>query len=186
MRDRTRAGWSGVLRGGPGVLQGVLRKYYTGLKEYCRGYYGVLLGNYGDTNRYYRGTTGVTMGVLKGILGYSRGTRWGTRRVPTGYIRGNRVLSGYTATWNIYRSAFDARAAPRACLRSVRSAGCRARSAAGASWTSRTTSAQWARRAIHTSVIDAAGAIYVIGGESVIGSTGYYYRDVWASTDGGA
>jgi hypothetical protein len=30
-------------------------------------------------------------------------------------------------------------------------------------------------------VIDAAGAIYVIGG---LGST--YYHDVWVSTDGGA
>jgi hypothetical protein len=29
-------------------------------------------------------------------------------------------------------------------------------------------------------VIDAAGAIYVIGGYS-----GTFYRDVWASTDGG-
>jgi hypothetical protein len=29
----------------------------------------------------------------------------------------------------------------------------------------------------HTSVVDAAGAIYVIG---------TYYHDVWASTDGGA
>ncbi len=33
---------------------------------------------------------------------------------------------------------------------------------------------------------DAAGAIYVIGGHGVTGSTGYYYRDVWVSTDGGA
>ncbi len=30
-------------------------------------------------------------------------------------------------------------------------------------------------------MIDAAGAIYVIGGAS-----GTYYRDVWATTDGGA
>jgi hypothetical protein len=34
----------------------------------------------------------------------------------------------------------------------------------------------------HTSVIDAAGIIYVIGGFSF----GTYYQDVWASTDGGA
>jgi hypothetical protein len=32
-------------------------------------------------------------------------------------------------------------------------------------------------------VIDAAGAIYVIGGE---GSDGKTLQDVWASTDGGA
>ncbi len=48
-------------------------------------------------------------------------------------------------------------------------------------WTSRTTSAPWAGRYYHTTVIDAAGAIYVIGG---YGST--RYQDVWASTDGGA
>jgi hypothetical protein len=71
---------------------------------------------------------------------------------------------------------------PRARLRSVRPAGCRARSAAGATWTCRTANAGWAARGFHTSVIDAAGAIYVIGGEG--GNTGYY-QDVWASTDGG-
>ncbi len=31
-------------------------------------------------------------------------------------------------------------------------------------------------------MVDAAGAIYVIGGSS---SRGAYYQDVWASTDGG-
>jgi hypothetical protein len=41
--------------------------------------------------------------------------------------------------------------------------------------------APWAARKGHTTVIDAAGAIYVIGG-----SGGTYYNDVWASTDGGA
>ncbi len=55
----------------------------------------------------------------------------------------------------------------------------------GATFTSRTTSAPWAVRAGHTSVIDAAGAIYVIGGYG--GSNGgTYLQDVWASTDGGA
>ncbi len=53
--------------------------------------------------------------------------------------------------------------------------------AAGATWTNRTTSAPWAARDGHTTVINAAGAIYVIGG---FGSTSY--RDVWVSTDGGA
>jgi hypothetical protein len=58
--------------------------------------------------------------------------------------------------------------------------------AAGATWTSRTASAPWAARRYHTSVIDAAGAIYVIGGDisSIWSVTGY--QDVWASTDGGA
>jgi hypothetical protein len=53
-------------------------------------------------------------------------------------------------------------------------------SAAGVTWTSRTLKAEWAARAHHTSVIDAAGAIYVIGGDS------NFLNDVWASTDGGA
>ena len=72
---------------------------------------------------------------------------------------------------------------PRAWLR-FGSTGfkCRARSAAGVTWTCRTPSAPWAPRWFHTSVIDAAGAIYVIGGRG----TYTYYKDVWASTDGGA
>jgi hypothetical protein len=53
---------------------------------------------------------------------------------------------------------------------------------AGITWTSRTLKAGWAARYGHTSVIDAAGAIYVLGGSG--GST--YFQDVWASTDGGA
>ncbi len=56
---------------------------------------------------------------------------------------------------------------------------------AGVTWTSRTASAQWAARNDHTSVVDAAGAIYVIGG-FYSGSTTTFYNDVWASTDGGA
>ncbi len=57
-------------------------------------------------------------------------------------------------------------------------------SAAGITWTSRTTSAPWAARFLHTSVVGAAGAIYVIGGSDAGGGT--VYQDVWASTDGGA
>ncbi len=54
--------------------------------------------------------------------------------------------------------------------------------AAGVNWTSRTASPQWAARQYHTSVVDAAGAIYVIGGEGYSADL----NDVWASTDGGA
>ena len=54
--------------------------------------------------------------------------------------------------------------------------------AAGVSWTTRTTSAPWAARALHTSVIDAAGAIYVIGGKGRTGAL----KDVYVSADGGA
>ncbi len=56
--------------------------------------------------------------------------------------------------------------------------------AAGRTFTSRTLEAGWAVRFGHTSVIDAAGAIYVIGGISYNGMT--RYQDLWASTDGGA
>ncbi len=54
--------------------------------------------------------------------------------------------------------------------------------AAGRTFSSRTLKAGWAARYRHTSVVDAAGAIYVIGGYG--GTTNY--NDVWASTDGGA
>jgi hypothetical protein len=59
--------------------------------------------------------------------------------------------------------------------------------AAGVTWTNRTTSAPWPRKKYgrlgHTSVIDAAGAIYVIGGQDTDAD---YFNDVWVSTDGGA
>ncbi len=59
--------------------------------------------------------------------------------------------------------------------------------AAGVTWTNRTTSAPWPRKKYgrlgHTSVVDAAGAIYVIGGQDTDAD---YFNDVWVSTDGGA
>ena len=55
-------------------------------------------------------------------------------------------------------------------------------SAAGRTFANRALKAEWAARYAHTSVVDAAGAIYVLGGESNTG----YFQDVWASTDGGA
>ncbi len=59
----------------------------------------------------------------------------------------------------------------------------RARLAAGRTFTTRTLKAGWAARFSHTSVVDAAGAIFVIGG---FGGANTDYADVWASTDGGA
>ncbi len=53
--------------------------------------------------------------------------------------------------------------------------------AAGRTFSNRTLKAEWAARRDHTSVVDASGAIYVIGGH---GDT--TYNDVWVSTDGGA
>ncbi len=77
-------------------------------------------------------------------------------------------------------AVFIARPATRAAARAF--VGSRA-SAAGAMWRCRTASAPWAGRQGHTTVVDAAGAIYVIGG---VGFSGAYLNDVWASTDGGA
>jgi hypothetical protein len=75
------------------------------------------------------------------------------------------------------------RGAARACLRYF--IGRSRASAAGVTWTLVNANAPWGARKGHTSVIDAAGAIYVIGGYSG-GGDGIYYPDVWASTDGGA
>jgi hypothetical protein len=58
--------------------------------------------------------------------------------------------------------------------------------AAGVTWTCRTLTAGWAARGYHTSVIDAAGAIYVIGGYDGVSGTFFNYQDVWVSTNGGA
>ncbi len=75
----------------------------------------------------------------------------------------------------------------RACAVAFGAIGCRTRSGAGATWTSRTLAAPWAGRWCHTSVIDAvSGAIYVIGGRGSGGITDTRYQDVWLSTDGGA
>jgi hypothetical protein len=62
--------------------------------------------------------------------------------------------------------------------------------AAGAMWRCVTKTALWAGRVGHTTVIDAAGAIYVIGGFSSTGTwnggSNTFLNDVWVSTDGGA
>jgi hypothetical protein len=87
---------------------------------------------------------------------------------------------GTAATGGIYSSACNGRTDTCAFALVIgRSPIC----AAGATWTSRTLSAPWAARRSHTSVIDAAGAIYVIGGSS---GTRNYLEDFWVSTDGGA
>ncbi len=51
------------------------------------------------------------------------------------------------------------------------------------SFTNLTLLAPWEPRCAHTSVIDAAGAIYVLGGNDFI--RGPDYHDVWASTGEG-
>ncbi len=65
----------------------------------------------------------------------------------------------------------------------IPSAGSRAL-AAGVSWTCCTHKAPWAARDSPTSMIDAFGAIYVIGGKRM--DDGSFLNDVWVSTDGGS
>ena len=58
--------------------------------------------------------------------------------------------------------------------------------AAGATWVRVTEHAAWEARAGHTSVIDATGAIYVLGGvTSSFGDTSGAMNDVWRGTAGG-
>jgi hypothetical protein len=95
------------------------------------------------------------------------------------------------------RACVRVRARVRACVRATaRTCGiyssardaCAARAfddSLAAGWRCRTASAPWAGRDGHTTVIDAAGAIYVIGGSNYDGRTFTYFNDVWKSTDGG-
>jgi hypothetical protein len=52
---------------------------------------------------------------------------------------------------------------------------------AGVTWSLVTSNAPWAARSRHTTVIDAAGTMYLIGGVSDT-----VYNDVWVSADKGA
>ena len=56
--------------------------------------------------------------------------------------------------------------------------------AAGATWKLVIANAPWTARYGHTTVIDAAGAIYVLGGYGTF--TSKYNNDAWVSTNGGA
>ncbi len=94
--------------------------------------------------------------------------------VPRGYAGTLVVLGGPTVL--IDRAQ---RAGGRVCV-CVCAIGGHNASAVGVTWTSRTPKASWTARYGHTSVIDAAGAIYVLGGYD-----GKYLADVWVSTDGG-
>ncbi len=89
------------------------------------------------------------------------------------------------ATCGINRSARSARWRPRArgCVRCHRP-GSRA-SAAGITWAYLSPYAVYGRQG-HTSVVDAAGAIYVIGGVGISQGIGVYYNEVLARPDGGA
>ena len=56
-------------------------------------------------------------------------------------------------------------------------------SAAGATWWLVIANAPWAGRHGHSTVIDAAGAIYVLGGRD---GGGNLYNDMWVADNGGA
>jgi hypothetical protein len=60
--------------------------------------------------------------------------------------------------------------------------------AAGATWTRVVHDAPWAARDRHTTVIDAVGNFYLIGGVggACLGPCETLYQDVWLSTDKGA
>ena len=116
--------------------------------------------------------------LLKGHEHIHARTRAPTRALPHTLTHAHTVRT-YPSIGCIYSSATAGgrtRVRSHWCHRSV------AGVAAGVTWTNRTTSAPWAGRSGHTSVIDAAGAIYVIGGYNAP----YYFNDVWVTTDGGA
>jgi hypothetical protein len=62
------------------------------------------------------------------------------------------------------------------------------RCAAGVTWSLVTSDALWAARHMHTTVIDAAGAMYLIGGLSYEKKNNSFYNinDVWVSANKGA
>jgi hypothetical protein len=150
-----------------------------------------------------RGTRG-TLGVLEGILWafsaeyyaalttlWKLSTR--TRRLLMGVLLGTQAVVGRVMDYSGVHTRAHARTLAAGLRRTGAGARARARLrlrhrpvsralAAGVTWTCRTSKAPWAARASHTSVIDAAGAIYVIGGYDTQLTC---YRDVWASTDGG-
>ena len=99
-------------------------------------------------------------------------------RVPGGW---KGPLRGAAATGGVESPARNGSSDGRACAFAVCAIGRSPRVHAGVTWTNRTTSAPWAARICHTSVVDAAGAIYVLGGDS-----GNYLNDVWVGTDRGA
>ena len=84
-------------------------------------------------------------------------------RVPRGW---KGPLRGAAATGGVESPARNGSSDGRACVFAVCAIGRSPRVHAGVTWTNRTTSAEWAARICHTSVVDAAGAIYVLGGYS--------------------
>ncbi len=57
---------------------------------------------------------------------------------------------------------------------------------AGTTWTLVIANAPWAARYLHTTVIDSAGAIYVLGGGGGTEFNNTVFNDVWASANQGA
>ncbi len=58
--------------------------------------------------------------------------------------------------------------------------------AAGGTWTCLLANTPWPARYGHTTVIDAAGTIYLMGGAIARGGQVNLYNDVWVGTNNGA
>jgi hypothetical protein len=145
------------------------------LKGHCRGFQGVLRGS----SKGYSGDSGIL--EVSGAFGTCAALRvracvrvHACLRVPRRFVG---TLSGTAGICGIY-SAAAAGEWPSVPLRwsSVR------RRRAGGTWTCVNQNAPWKARSGHTSVIDATGAIYVIGGTA----KGEFFNDLWVSTDRGA
>ncbi len=74
----------------------------------------------------------------------------------------------------------------RVCRRGRHRAWSASPACAGVTWSLVTSNAPWAARRYHTTVIDAAGAIYLIGGNEFKNNNFYNFNDVWQSPDKGA
>ncbi len=146
------------------------------------------------TSREATGTHKALNGYSAGTHAYSQGTENGTHavvRCPPRLLRGYSWIAKRARTRSLtrvprgWKGPIVSRRRPVVCSARpatggrprVRVCGLRA----GVTWTSRTATAPWAARICHTSVVDAAGAIYVLGGYS-----GDYLNDVWVGTDRGA
>jgi hypothetical protein len=153
-------------QGGPmGGAQGyarALRRYSWRSLGVLKRFYGVRWGTQGDSEVALRAR--VCVCVLVRVR--ANGGRTGTRVIP----RRPAVFIARPVTGGRTRVRMRWSSVVRPC-------------AAGATWTLVIANAPWGGRAYHTTVIDAAGAIYVIGGLSGVSTV---YKDVWMSTDGGA
>jgi hypothetical protein len=200
---RVLRGTRGVLRGSLGIPRGFARYYVIPL---------LLQRHSTGTERGTHRVSRDTLGYLSPLWGF-RGKFRGTKRAPKVRVCARVrvrafvcmcpfVLAGVCAcAWaRVLRCACACLGLPLhlcVCGFIVRLCGghvcfcigvnSRSRAlAAGVTWASRTSSVPWAGRQGHTSVVDAAGAIYVLGGLGTGRWGPLYMSDAYVSTDGGA